>query len=333
MVRYGANVVKIMVYKTLTLEEDSREFRRFMKTQLFRNASRTIARLETDAGGLTAAEVWTEVENLLGELRSLDAADRDIMVSQFYTNEKRRVHEIERDGHKVFREKDDVERTVTCIFYCLALMLEATTKDQPNNPHNDLLDALVEMMIDMDHPILADLHKGIKEDGDKFEKRAGRELIEEHDPLEVEDEWLPQLRKVVEHYANRMYKHVERSHQAWYNTFWNQMLSDGIFIQTMKEPKLVAGDEHKELEVKFNAKCLFNIYGMLYRRGFFVGTIKGETPLAKHVTEHYDSETNDKTKAKYEYFKSEGERIANQFKGMTADVEQHVLKTLKSIMV
>lgn len=304
-----------------------------MKTQLFRNASRTLTRLETDAGGLTSAEVWTEVQDLIADLRTLDADDRDIMVSEFYTNTRRKVREIVRDGLKVFRPDEDVERTVTCIFYCLALCLEATTKDQEHNPHNNLLDALVEEMIRLDHPILEDLHKGIKEDGDRFEARAGKELIEERDPLQVEDEWTPQLARVFKHYADRMWYFVESSHRDAFNRLWDILLTDIMVSQMMKKSQPVAGDEHKELGISFNAKALFNIYGMLYRRGFFVASIKGETPLAAKVTEHYDCETNNKTKAKYEYFKSEMEGIKPQFKGMDADVERHVIGLITNLKI
>lgn len=322
-----------MAYESLSIEEDSRKFREFMKTQLFRNASRTLTRLETDAGGLTAAEVWKEVQDLIGDLRTLEPDDRDIMVSEFYSNTRRKVREIARDGLKVFRQDQDVERTVTCIFYCLALCLEATTKDQTNNPHNNVLDALVEEMIRMNHPILCDLFKGIKEDGDRFEARAGKELIVEHDPLQEEDEWTPNLARVFRHYADRMWEYVERGHRDAFNQLWDVLLADPIVSQMMKKPQHIEGDEHKELRISYNAKALFNIYGMLFRRGFFVASIKGETPLATKVTEHYDSETNNKTKAKYEYFKSEMEGIKPNFKGMNADIETHVVGIIKKLKI
>lgn len=319
-----------MAYESLTIQEDSRKFREFMKTQIFRNASRTLTRLETDAGGLTAAEVWTEVQDLISDLRTLDADDRDIMVSEFYTNTRRKVREIARDGLKVFRPDEDVERTVTCIFYCLALCLEATTKDQEHNPHNNLLDALVEEMIRLDHPILSDLHKGIKEDGDRYEARAGKELIEEKDPLQVADEWTPKLERVFKHYADRMWQYVDRSHADSFNKLWDDLLTDVQVSEVMRLAVPVAGDEHLELGIDYNAKCMFNIYGMLYRRGFFVASIKGETPLACKVTEHYDKRTNNKIKAKYEYFKSEMSGIKTQFKGMSPDIEKHVIGIIEN---
>ena len=320
-----------MVYESLSIQEDKRKFREFIKTQLFRNASRTLIRLETDAGGLTAAEVWTEVQELIGELRTLDADDRDIMVSEFYTNTRRKVREIRRDGREVFRPDEDVERTVTCIFYCLALCLEATTKDQEHNPHNNLLDALVEEMIRLDHPILEKLHKGIKEDGDRFELRDGRELIEEKDPLQTEDEWTPKLERVFKHYADRIGKYVERDHRNAFYRLWDILLQDTKVSQVMRQPKPVAGDEHKELGISYNAKAIFNIYGMLFRRGFFDSSIRGETPLAAKLTEHYDCETNNNTKAKYEYFKSEMDEIRDQFRGMDPDVEKHVIGLITTL--
>ena len=302
-----------------------------MKTQLFRNASRTLTRLETEVGGLTAAEVWIEVQELIGDLRTLDADDRDIMVSEFYTNTRRKVRAIKRDGREVIRPDEDVERTVTCIFYCLALCLEATTKDQEHNPHNNLLNALVEEMIRLDHPILEDLHKGIKEDGDRFESRAGRELIEEKDPLQAEDEWTPKLERVFKHYADRMWQYVESSHREAFNRLWDILLTDLRASQAMRQPKPVAGDEHKELGINYNAKALFNIYGMLFRRGFFVASIRGETPLAAKLTEHYDCDTNKNTTAKYEYFKSEMNGIRDQFRGMDPDVENYVIGLITTL--
>ena len=320
-----------MAYESWSAEEDKKKFREFMKTPLFCNASRTLTRLETDADGLTPAEVWTEVLELIGELRTLDAEYRDIMVSEFYTITRRKVREIERDGRKVFRKDEDVERTVTCIFYCLALCLEATTKDQAHNPHNHLLDALVEEMIRLDHPILEKLHRGIKEDGDRLELRAGRELIEEKDPLKVEDEWAPQLERVFKHYANKMWSYVESSHRDAFNRLWDILLTDPAVSQVMKKPIPVAGDEQKELGISYNAKALFNIYGMLYRRGFFVAGIRGETPLAAKVTQHYDRDTNNLKGAKYEYFKSEMNGIKEQFRGMDSDTERHVIDLITTL--
>lgn len=320
-----------MVYRTLSLEEDTRRFRDFKKSQIFRNASRALTRLEMKNGGLTASEVWTEVEALIIELRATDALDRDIMVSQLFTNLRRKVREIERDGHNVIRDDDEVERTITCIFYCLALCLEATTKDQENNPHNDLLDALVKEIIEMNNPILDDLAKSIKEEGEMFESRAGRELIEEKDPLEIEEEWKCQLETVFKHYADKTWEKIERKHLDAFNELWIILLDDIQVSQTMRLNIPIAGDEHAELGINYNAKCIFNIYGMLYRRGFFDHSIKGPTPLAKFVTEHYDCETNNTKIAKYEYFKCEDHGITDQFHGMTSDVEMHVIEIIDNL--
>ena len=321
-----------MLYETLSIEEDTNRYRKFIKLPLFRNASRTLRQQETDAGGLTPAEVWTEVENLLSEMRTIMPEDREVMVAQMVGNVKRRVRSIRRDGEEVQRTEDEINRTVTCIFYCLALVFEATSKDANSNPHNDLLDAMVEEMIRMNNPVLEPLHAGIKADGTKFESREGHELIEENDPMVVEDEWSENLNRLIDYYADRVWRMVKLERKDAFNSFWEKVKANSQLSATLRKKCNVKGDEHKELGFDYNAKCIFNIYGMLYRKGFFVGSIKGETPLAKQVTGHYDKDTGDEVFARYEYFKHDQEGIATQFSGMPEDVGNIIVELIKTIL-
>ena len=321
-----------MLYETLSIEEDTKRFRKFIKLPLFRNASRTLQHLETDAGGLTPAEVWTEVENLLSEMRTIMPEDREVMVAQLVNNIKRRVRGIRRDGEEVLRTEDDIKRTTTCIFYCLALVFEATSKDAKSNPHNDLLDAMVEEMIMMNNPVLESLHTGIKADGDRYEARAGHELIEESDPMVTEDEWSENLNRLIDYYANRVWGKVKAERRDAFNSFWEEVKKSGQLSETLRKKCIVQGDEHKELGFDYNAKCVFNIYGMLFRKGFFVSGIKGETPLAKLVTRHYDGDTGNEVYARYEYFKHDQNGILPQFCGMPNDVENMIVELIKTIL-
>ena len=66
---------------------------------------------------------------------------------------------------------------------------------------------------------------------------------------------------------------------------------------------------------------------MLFRRGFFTG-IKGYDPLAKAVTEHYDSDTQNQVQARADYFKTELEGIAQQFYGFGSDLRERILKMM-----
>ena len=316
-----------MVYNGLTLEEDTKKYREFLKSQIFRNASSILTHIETDNGGLTAAEIWEEVDGLIKELRRTEPEDREALVSHLYSKTRRKVQDICRDGKTQKREIPEIEQTVTCILYCLALRLEATCKEAESNPHNDLLDALVEELIRLDHPILPLLHKGIKAAGDKYENKAGRELIVEHDLLKIGDGWKEQLGVVFDHYADRISNFVDSGHREKFDALWKTFIEDTMVSQLMKDYVPIKGDEHKELDIQYNAKALFNIYGLLYRKGFFTG-INGETPLAKKLTEHYDCETGNLVSAKYEYFKSDQAGIKPQFDTLDGDMYSHIMNII-----
>jgi len=317
-----------MKYFTLSIEEDSRRCREFMRTQLFRNANRTLTRLETEAGGLTPAEVWQEVEGIINELRGMEVDDRDVMVSQITTNLRRKLKKIERDDEQVVRGKDEQDRTITCILYCLALRLEATTKQQDENPHNDLLDALVEELDHINHQCLPLLFYFIKADGERNENR--NQFVEEEDPLRVKDGWLYQMSVVVNHYANRMNPKVERHGRDAFDRFWDIAQKDMMFSGLLRMKKNIAGDEHTELGFDYNSTFIFNVYGLLYKHAFFnAGEINGWDPLAKAVTYHYDGEKLKYVKAKQEYFKFMEAGILPQYNSMSADQLEHVEGLLK----
>lgn len=319
-----------MVYNVFNIEEDERKYREFLDSQLFRNASKALTHLETDAGGLTAAEVWQEVENLLVDLRTTDADDREDMVSLLYSKVKRRVRIIRRDDESAAPRTDaEVERTTTCVLYCLALRLEATTRKQDENPHNDLLDELVDELIRMHHPVLAMLYHEIKTQGDKNERR--NKVVPELDPLKVEDKRKADLLKVVNHYANRIMKDVEYKRRDAFSLFWDKVMEDDRICQLLMEFVPISGDEHKELGITYNAKAMFNIYGMLLKRGVFSG-VKGPTPLAKRLTEHEDCDKLKMVSAKYEYFNTESVGIDSQFDAMSGDMKEHVAHTIQECL-
>ena len=87
------------------------------------------------------------------------------------------------------------------------------------------------------------------------------------------------------------------------------------------------GSEEKELGVAYNAKAIFNIFGLLYNRDFFMG-IKGAKPLAIAVTKHYDSETKDEVYARSDYFKPEQVNQDQQFLGFGSDLQERIVKMM-----
>lgn len=326
MAHYGTSMVHFMAYKAFEIDEDDRKYREFLASQQFRNASRALSEYETDAGGLTPAEVWQEVNLILADLRTIDAADREDMVVQLFNREKRRLRTIERDGEVMRLEGDGMNRTLTSIFYCLALRLERTSKVQAENPHNYLIDAIVRKLADIHHPVLALLHYVINKDGDAYEARHHKE-ISPLDPLAEDGEWLPMLNKVLDHYSNRMWTFVKRDRQTDYNRFWEQLISNRSFVALVQEDGSVKGDESLEFEVKYNAKALFNIFGMMFDRGYFE-RIGGKKPLAEKVSQHYDKMTHDIVCAKAEYFKAEDVKILPQYVGLPADMMAEIARLL-----
>ena len=311
-----------MKYFTLSLEEDSRLYREFMRTQQFRNASRTIERLETEHEGLTPAEVWKEVNDLINYLRGAEVDDRADLVSQMVGNLRRKLKDIERDGELVKeRGRDEIDRSLTAILYCLALRLEAASKDQRTNPHDELIDALVNELDHINHPLLPLFYYYINADGLANERKG--KCVEVEDPLVVKDTWMYQMKKIVEHYANRMFPHVDMKRRDAYNRFRNAALKDMMFSGLLRQVRNIAGDEHEELNADYNATFIFNIFGMLYKHAFFADIHNWE-PLAKAVSRHYDETTLKYCYAKQEYFKYMEAGVKPQFKAMSADQEEHM---------
>jgi ABC-type oligopeptide transport system ATPase subunit len=167
----------------------------------------------------------------------------------------------------------------------------------------------------------------INEEGDLQETKTGKKM-RELDPMREDEDWKVALGRVFDHYSNRMWDKVERTHQERYNKFWNALIEDSVIVAMMRDDKSVKGDEHEDLGVKYNAKAIFNIFGMLFKRDFFTG-IKGYEPLAIAVTEHYDSESLKKVHAKAEYFKPEQTNTLPQFLGITSDLRERIVKMMK----
>lgn len=316
-----------MKFKTFSIEEDNKRFREFLSSPQFRYATKAITHYETEDGGLTPAEVWHEVDELFAYLKGVEARDHADMVVQLFLQERRRLKTLERDDDKQTLAGEQMERTLTTVFYCMALRLERTCKVQKNNPHNDLIDAITLELARIHHPILSLLHVTINEEGDQQEAKTGKKM-RELDPMREDEDWKVALGRVFDHYSNRMWDKVERTHQERYNKFWNALIEDSVIVAMMRDDKSVKGDEHEDLGVKYNAKAIFNIFGMLYKRDFFTG-IKGYEPLAIAVTEHYDSESLKKVHAKAEYFKPEQTNTLPQFLGFGNDLRERIVKMMK----
>ena len=316
-----------MKFKTFSIEEDNKRFREFLSSPQFRYATKAITHYETEDGGLTPAEVWHEVDELFAYLKSVEAKDHADMVVQLFLQERRRLKTLERDDDKQTLGQEQMDRTLTTVFYCMALRLERTCKVQKKNPHNDLIDAIVEELAGIHHPVLALLHDTINRDGDIQEAKTGK-TMSELDPMREDEDWKVSLGRVFDHYSNRMWDKVEREHRERYNRFWNALIEDSVIVAMMRDDKSVKGDVQNDLGVKYNAKAIFNIFGMLYKRDFFTG-IKGYEPLAIAVTEHYDSETLKKVHAKAEYFKPEQTNTLPQFLGFGNDLRERIVKMMK----
>lgn len=317
-----------MKFKTFSIEEDNKRYREFLKSPQFRYATKAITHYETNNGGLTPAEVWHEVDELFAYLKTVEAENHADMVVQLFSQERRRLKSIERDEEALTLNKDQMERTLTTVFYCMALRLERTCKVQKKNPHNDLIDAIVEELGRIHHPVLALLHYTINMDGDIQEAKTGKKMSE-LDPMREDEDWKVTLERIFNHYSERMWKHVERSQRERYNQFWDALIEDDVIVAMMQEDTCVKGSEEKELGVKYNAKAIFNIFGLLYNRDFFTG-IKGVKPLAIAVTQHYDSETKDQVEARSDYFKPEYPNQDQQFLGFGSDLLERIVKMMNN---
>lgn len=315
-----------MKFKTFDIQEDNKRYREFLNSPQFRYATKAITHYETNDGGLTPAEVWHEVDELFAYLKTVEAENHADMVVQLFSQERRRLKTLERDGDLLTLDQAQMARTLTTVFYCMALRLERTSKVQEKNPHNDLIDAITEELARIHHPVLALLHYTINRDGDIQEAKTGKKMGE-LDPMREDEDWKVTLERIFNHYSERMWKYVERSHQDRYNKFWDAMIADEVIVAMMQEDTCVLGAEKKELSVAYNAKAIFNIFGLLYTRGFFTG-INGWKPLAITVTEHYDSETHDQVHARSDYFKPEQVNQEQQFLGFGRDLMERIVKLM-----
>ena len=318
-----------MKFKTFDIEEDNKRYREFLRSLQFRYATKAITHYETEDGGLTPAEVWHEVDELFAYLKGVDADDHADMVVQLFSQERRRLKTLERDEESTTLAGEQMERTLTTVFYCMALRLERTCKVQKKNPHNDLIDAIVEELTRIHHPVLTLLHYTINQEGDLQEAKTGKRMSE-LDPMREDENWQVALKRVIDHYSNRMWPKVERGHKDRYSTFWDALIEDQVIVAMMRDDRSVKGDEYEELGVVYNAKAIFNIFGMLYKREYFTG-INGWKPLAKAVSEHYDSKTQKQVQARADYFAAlEQVGIEPQFQGMTDDVKERIVKLLNN---
>ena len=308
--------------KAFGMDKDTVKFRKYMQDEQFKAICDVLVKYEGKLDGLTAAEVWSMTNNILEELKTREAADRDIYMTQVEMNLHRDLQKIERDGKVIERTKEAVRRSITCIFYCLALRLERTSKNPEANPHGDLIDCIVKKLIEMGDPVLKVLYQETKDNGDRREVRNGTPM-DELNPLAEEEEWSEQWRRVAEHYAERMYSHVPKDRQNDYNGIWDRLKADEKVSAIMKRASALSGDEHKELGINYNAKAMFNLLGMMYDRGLFSG-FHGVAPFAKAATEHYDKDTNRSISAKKEYFSVEKVGTEPKFIGLEADEMKHI---------
>lgn len=315
-----------MKFKTFSIEEDNKRYREFLSSPQFRYATKAITHYETNDGGLTPAEVWHEVDDLFAYLKGVETENHADMVVQLFLQERRRLKTLERDDDDQTLNQDQMERTLTTVFYCMALRLERTCKVQKKNPHNDLIDAIVEELGRIHHPVLALLHYTINKDGDIQEAKTGKKMSE-LDPMREDEDWKVTLERIFDHYSEHMWKYVDREQRERYNKFWDALIEDDVIVAMMQEDTCVKGSEEKELGVKYNAKAIFNIFGMLYNRDFFTG-IKGVKPLAIAVTQHYDSETKDQVEARSDYFKPEQVNLEQQFLGFGKDLMERIVKMM-----
>lgn len=317
-------------YQGFNLEEDKSRYRKFMHSMQFKAVSKAIQEYETENDGLTPAEVWDEVDKLIEDLRTLEADDRDSYITQLFNQERRRLKVIERDGDIVEgRGREQLDRSLTCVFYCLSLRLERACRNSDENPHSDLIDAIVGYLARIsDEDLLVCLHKKIKDEGDRLEKKAGHE-IEEFDELGCADEaedWSQQWGKVAEHYAQKLYRYVSSDMQDAYNNLWNELKTDNLVAACMKQSVPLKGDESKSLGIEYNAKAMFNLLGLIYSKGFFK-EFRGVNSFAKAATAHYD-ENGKQVQSRSEYFTPEKINVRADLIGLSSDQIDYIKKLI-----
>jgi len=312
--------------------ENSLYARELTKDYLYRITAKALANLEAYPNGFSPAEIWMHTRNFLSELGTVDKESRKAFLQELSHTYHMKLSQIERNGTTICRSKDEVDATMTCIFYCAQLRLFSSSSSYEDNPNSALIDELTEAMAIMNHPILKVMYCVVKEEEEAYARLYGEEPFilsdpfEEYNPVSDSD-----IERVCNHYAQRIERYLDKDHVEAFFSLWEKILDDEKICEALKEDRTVSGDEHIELNTVFNAKLLFNIYGMLFRRGFFVSSIRGETPLAALLTTHYDISKGKKVKAIYSYFRSESAVVKKQFIGSAEDVMDSIIRLIESL--
>lgn len=255
----------------------------------YRNAVAAIGRLETDLGGLTINEIWTETEQLREKMKTSPEDLRSCLMAGTASN-----YLLTKFADKT----SDPHRSRLCILTLFALRLIKASPNKDDNPHHDLIEAILKLIgyETERQPYLRHTMKElldiIDSEGDYNEAR-GKAVDFGHDILANDNSWNSRLRNIVEAYMQKAYdaniiSGGEKALEA-FRAVWEALLADRLFVAQMKTPSL--GQD-------FNLLLLFNIYGLMptwiydtkVRGGLSLAKTVGYNPTLKNANHCYSKD-------------------------------------------
>ena len=283
--------------------------RDLMENPQYKNATHAVWTIETDKGGLPLVKLWEETEWMRTQMLRTGREERPFIVADLYGLLKQ---------HAQTAGSQCVERTVMCVMMLFALRLVTASKKKEDNPNAKVIREIVRMLSDkmkanperMEE--MKRLLKTIDEDGDRNEQDGTAVVQMGIDILVDEADWKARLRTIVNIYAEKADKLIDRQMSDAFDAVWEELLQDSRFIQEMRV---------STLNQDFNLNLLFNVFGLMHPE-YYNSKCKGALTIARDVGARPTMKNKDGHYSKDYFNKNEIEKLKYGFK--TDELLNHV---------
>lgn len=227
--------------------------RALLSDQQFANAQSAVARVETDNGGLSPTSVWNMTDWLIEEMKRTIPDRRYAFVESLY---QMLVNHLQQNA-----KSSDAERSAIVIMYIFALRLVKADRHIDGHPNRDIIEKICKLISEKTkcnkelQEMLITLHQKIDIEGDEEEQRG--HYVEMGVNLLANDAtWQEKLRGYINIYLDRADKAdiIDRHCVDAFAKVWQNIIEDPILMNEMKE---------HTLNVPYNLKLIYNIFGLL----------------------------------------------------------------------
>lgn len=276
------------------------DFDLFVADQQFVNVVKAIETIETQNGGLTPEEIWTQAQGLIESLKNVPRPEITVQRMFSYL-----VSKLE-DAYPN-RTRKQIEQTAHCILFCANYILCAN--DEKPDPNQDIIDNISETLSQMpDIVLLFELVEQMED-----EQEAKGHPVEPRNVLAK-----PQV-ETVEEAAKRIMgllkkdiispivsaNLVQPSFMAEFAMIWEDVLDDETLRALMRR---------KEFEKTYNLKLVVNILALMVYKQEVLKT-----------NPHKLDKMLFPTGTHYKYFTTD---VGNNFSAFRSSSEQAIVKTI-----